>query len=226
MLTQLLTEIQKLKKAILVPILSEHQKEQILAIQDLVLSETNVKVLELLDGNQTMIKKKAKANFKVLGKKAGALLKDLSQAITNFTQADLTTLEQQKHITLDLNGTPFELSLEDVEVVTEDIEGLLVNSNNDVTVALDITLTPELKEEGIARDFINRIQNLRKDKGFEVTDKITIRVAEHPALTTALLKHQSYIQNEVLADELTFGTVQNGDRLELEEGVTVEVMIN
>ena len=150
---------------IMVPILNEKFERQIEAVKDLILSEVNVKELEYLKEDSGVLVKKVKANFKLLGKKYGKQMKAVAAEIAQFDQATISTIEREGKIALNIEGNP-EILLEEVEISTEDIPGLLVASEGKYTVALDITLTEELKEEGIARELVNRIQNLRKEKDF------------------------------------------------------------
>ena len=162
--------------------------------------------------------KKIKPNFKTLGKKVGALMKDTAAAITSMSQQDILRFEQEKEFSLQVAGQPVRLTEEDVEILSEDIPGWQVASEGKLTVALDITLTEGLKDEGIAREFINRVQNLRKDRGFEVTDRIDLKVLNHSSIQRSLINNKDYICTEILATSLDFV-----DRLESEDSVEVEV---
>ena len=162
--------------------------------------------------------KKIKANFKILGKKLGPLMKDAATAISAMSQEDIRQLEQKGAFVVKLNDKQVELTSEDVEISSEDIPGWQVNSQDGLTVALDISITPELKAEGIARELINRVQNLRKDKGFDVTDKIQVKLKKHPSITSAIENNLVYICAEILASsfELT-------DELNTSHAVEIEV---
>jgi isoleucyl-tRNA synthetase len=146
--------------------------------------------------------KKIKANFKLLGKKFGKQMKEVSEVIGKFGQADIALIEKEGKYTLQLAEGPAELLLSEVEILSEDIPGWLVANDGNLTVALDISLTPELIEEGIARELINRIQNMRKESGFEVTDKIKIAIQRHPGLNAAVENFGEFIANQTLAVEI------------------------
>lgn len=205
---------QPLSKA-LVPVLDKKVKNLIVHVTDLIKAETNIKELELVDEATGLISKKAKANFKVLGKKAGAMMKDLSAAITAMNAADIAILEDTGAFSFTIHHSPFTIELEDVELATEDIPGWQVNTDGKLTVALDITISESLKKEGVARELVNRIQNLRKDKDFEVTDKIRVSVEAHPTLKEAFEQNLVYICAEILAIDLSFGDL-NGSADEVE----------
>lgn len=186
----------------MVPALKPDTVELIESIQDLVLSEVNVKELDILQDVSGVLVKKVKPDFKKLGPKYGKLMKQIAGAVGKFGQNDIAQLEEQGHYHLTLEGQEVELLLEDVEVSTEDIPGWLVMTENGVTVALDITLSEELKNEGIARELVNRIQNLRKDSGLEVTDRIALKVQKADGLETAISQNKSYITTETLTETL------------------------
>lgn len=186
----------------MVPALKPDTVELIESIQDLVLSEVNVKELDILQDVSGVLVKKVKPDFKKLGPKYGKLMKQIAGAVGKFGQNDIAQLEEQGHYHLTLEGQEVELLLEDVEVSTEDIPGWLVMTENGVTVALDITLSEELKNEGIARELVNRIQNLRKDSGLEVTDRIALKVQKADGLETAISQNKSYITTETLTQTL------------------------
>lgn len=190
---------------ILVPILDASMKSEIEAVSDIITSEVNIKEIEYLTETTGVIKKSIKPNFKVLGKKAGALMKNLAQAIQQMSESDIATLEAHRTFEILLNDDQsFMLVLEDVEIFAEDVPGWSVASRHGLTVALDIQITPVLEEEGIAREFVNRIQNLRKDKGLEVTDKIKVKVLENSHIKNAILANNDYIRSEILAESLSF----------------------
>jgi isoleucyl-tRNA synthetase len=192
---------QPLSKAI-VPLFKAEQQQAIQMVEELIKSETNIKELQLVDDASDTIVKKAKANFKVLGKKVGGLMKDVAARIQDFNQEEIRSFESSGTFNITMNGTNIELSLEDVEIFTEDIPGWQVASLGPLTVALDIHIDEALKMEGDAREFINRIQNLRKERQLEVTDRIKIIVEHQSELEKAIQKHRQYICSEVLADEI------------------------
>jgi isoleucyl-tRNA synthetase len=187
---------------IMVPVLSKDFQEQFDAVKNIVLSEVNVKEVEYLTDAAGIISKKIKANFKTLGPKYGKLMKQISGEIALFTQEDISQIEKSGVFGLNINGEQVSLSLEDVEIQTEDIPGWLVSSEGGLTIALDINLTEELKQEGIAREFINKIQNIRKDSDFEVTDRIVLKIQKHDFYNAAVLLFKDYISNQTLTSEL------------------------
>lgn len=210
---------------IIVPVLNSSMKEKIEQVKSLVLSEINVKELEYLTENDsTVIKKKIKPNFKLLGTKMGAKMKAVSQAIGNFKQEDITTIEKEGSYTLNIEGESVELLLEEVEIISKDIPGWMVASNKGITVALDITITDALKHEGNARELVNRIQNLRKEKGFEVTDRIKITIEQNDSLTPSIESFKDYISREVLAKQ--FEIIEKLDVAETLDINNVSLKIN
>ncbi len=230
---------------IMVPVLDQHFKEQVEAVSDIIKSEINVKEIEFLDDASGILVKKIKPNFKLLGKKHGKLMKQVAAAINALTQEDIAAIEKVGHYTLGLSvqqpdnvhhqggpttGQPeIEILLEEVEIVSQDIPGWLVTNDNSLTIALDITVTEELKQEGIAREFINRIQNLRKDSGFEVTDKITVAIRQHEKINEALKNFASHIGNQTLAvDVQVVDDIDPAEarEVELDEGVTTLIAVN
>jgi isoleucyl-tRNA synthetase len=202
---------------IMVPVLDDVFKKRLEHIQDLILSEVNVKELEYLSAENEVIVKGIKLNFKALGPKIGSNMKLLSAAVSKMTQDDIRTIEKDGKIELDLGVIKFELAFEDVEISAQDIPGWLVNTNGALTVALDITISETLKKEGIAREFVNRLQNLRKDSGLEVTDKILVRVETDEITWGAILDFKLYICSEILADDLIHVKgLQNGAEIDIE----------
>ena len=193
---------------VLIPVLNLEIRRQIEHIAPLIQSEVNVKAIEFVDDASGILKKKVKPNFKALGPKFGKQMKDVAAAITAVTEAELKQLEATGALQL---GT-FDLQLSDIEIVTEDIPGWLVANEGGITVALDVTISDELRREGIARDFVNRIQNLRKDRDFDVTDKINITLERNDALLAeAIEANQDYIRQEVQALKLDLVPGLNGD---------------
>jgi len=184
---------------ILIPVMGDHLKEQVESGKNLILSEVNVKELEYITDAAAFLVKKAKPDFKKLGPKYGKLMKSIASAISDFSREDIKQLEQDEEILLKIDGNEVLLSLSDVEIISEDIPGWQVSNMGNLTVALDTTITPQLWEEWIARELINRIQNLRKEKNFEVTDKITVKLLKNDEINTAVLNNLSYICSETLA---------------------------
>jgi len=211
---------------VLLPVLDKSFQAQVEAVEDLILSELNVKAFEYVSDASGIIKKGIKPNFKTLGKRLGKQMKAGKAAIEAFTQADIAQLERAGTYTLDLDGTAFELTMEDVTITSEDIEGWMVASDAEITVALDVTLTPELIAEGVARELVNRIQNLRKDKGLDVTDRIALTIENHEAITNARTQFKDYICAEVLATELTVvDALSTGDTVEFIDDVSLKMQI-
>jgi len=209
----------------MVPILNENFERQIEAVKDLILSEVNVKELEYLKEDSGVLVKKVKANFKLLGRKYGKQMKAVAAAIAQFGQADISTIEREGKFTLDIEGNP-EILLEEVEISTEDIPGLLVANEGKYTVALDITLTDELKQEGIARELVNRIQNLRKEKDFELTDNINLMIKNVEGIDAVIANYKEYICTEVLAKEVkVLDSVAEALEVEVDENMTTEIAI-
>lgn len=184
---------------IMVPVLDENFKENFESVKNLILSEVNVKEVEYIKDTSGILVKRIKPNFKTLGPKYGKLMKSISASIGNMNQNDISKLEQEGAYHLKFDGQEVPLTLEDVEIISEDIPGWQVANEGNLTVALDITVSEKLHEEGIAREFVNRIQNLRKDKGFDVTDKINVRIQKNPVLDHAITIHSAYIGSQTLA---------------------------
>lgn len=189
---------------VLIPVLDRSMQTLLEGVEDLIKAEVNVKEISYLQADNTFISKKIKPNFVALGKKLGAKMKPVTAALTNFSQSDIARLEKEGSYTLSLPDGPVILELADTEISSEDIPGWTVASKGKLTVALDITITPELAAEGIAREFVNRIQKIRKDSGFELTDKIFVQVMGPASLTDALANFKTYICAEILADRLEF----------------------
>ena len=187
---------------IMIPIDSESQKEEILAVADLIKSEVNVKEIQVLDDASDILVKQIKPNFKVLGPRFGQDMKAVANVVNNFTADDIKKIEQKGILDVQINGKSITLERGDVEITSQDIEGWLVASQGALTVALDVTLTDELKKEGIARELVNRIQNLRKDSGYELTDRIVVQFQKDEQIINAINKNLDYIKTETLTEEL------------------------
>jgi isoleucyl-tRNA synthetase len=187
---------------IMIPVMDEKVRHQIDAVKNLILSEVNIRDIEYINASAGILVKKIKPNFKTLGPKYGKLMKQISAFVTGFDQEQITAIELLGKLNIIIEGQNIELELTDVEIQTEDIPGWVISTLGNITVALDVTVTPELKDEGIARELINRIQNLRKDKQFEVTDKISVEVEKHEDIVTAIKHNFNYICNEILATSL------------------------
>ncbi len=187
---------------IMIPVLNETDKKEIEAVADLIKSEVNVKEIELISDDSGILVKQIKPNFKVLGPRFGKDMKLVASKINTLEAKDITTIEQEGQMTIEINGENVTLESGDVEITSQDIEGWLVASNSGVTVALDVTISEELKKEGVARELVNRIQNLRKDSGFEVTDRIHVQLQNEPSIAQTVATNAAYIKEETLADTL------------------------
>ncbi|MCB0646882.1 MAG: isoleucine--tRNA ligase [Saprospiraceae bacterium] len=209
---------------ILLPALSEEFKAQVMKVDDLIKAEVNVKEIELLEDTSGIISKKAKANFKTLGKRLGGAMKAASQIIAALSQEDIASIERTGTYDLVIDGQNYALTLEDFEIISEDIPGWQVANDKEITVALDITITEELESEGIAREIVNRIQNIRKSSDFDVTDKILVSLEPAESVSTAVAKFSDYIKNEVLAQELTLES-NDGESIELVEGTAINIKV-
>ncbi|MDX8337990.1 isoleucine--tRNA ligase [Draconibacterium sp. IB214405] len=187
---------------IMVPVLNPHFKEQFEAVSSIILAEVNVKEVEFLTDTAGVIKKKIKPNFKALGPKYGKMMKQIAGAVNQLDQNAISAFESAGEYELSLGDEKIVLALDDVEIQTEDIPGWTVATEGHMTIALDINVSEELKQEGIAREFINKIQNLRKDSGFEVTDRITLTVLKHEEYNLAVENYREYICAQTLADAL------------------------
>ena len=210
----------------MVPVLNDKVKSQIEAVKELVLSEVNVKELEFMTSDSGILVKKVKPNFKTLGPKFGQQMKAISQAISKFTSEDISTIEEEESYPLDIGGSEIQIDLSDVIITTEDIPGWVVTSMNGITVALDISLSDNLISEGLAREVINRVQNLRKDLGFEVTDRIEITLSAEEKLANAINNNLNYICSETLADEIRiipYNSLEKVEEMELTEGVFTRI---
>lgn len=192
---------------ILLPILDKGFKAQVEQVKNLILSETNIKDIEYITDTAGFIKKKIKPNFKSLGAKVGKDMKVVAEEINNLGQEDIAKLEEEG--SLQLLNTQYSILTTDVEIIAEDVPGWQVANLGKLTVALDVTLTNELKEEGVSREFINRVQNMRKNTGFEVTDRITVIANAAASIEEAVNKNLLYICAEILADSITFDNQLN-----------------
>ena len=206
---------------VMIPVLDEQQRKEIQAVSDLIKSEVNVKELELIDDASGILVKQIKPNFKVLGPRFGKDMKLITQKINQFTADDIQKIEREGQIEVEVNGKMLTLELQDVEITSQDIEGWLVANSGNITVALDITISEELKKEGIARELVNRIQNIRKDSGFEVTDKIDVTLQKDGTVEDAVQQNIEYIKNETLTANLDLAEeVDNGLEISFDEVAT------
>ena len=199
---------------IMIPVLDNKDREEIEAVSELIKSEVNVKEIQLLDDASGILVKRIKPNFKTLGPKFGKEMKQIAQVVNGFTQNDIQKIEQDGELTIELNNKSITLQLQDVEISSQDIEGWMVATSGKLTVALDVTINEELRNEGVARELVNRIQNIRKDSGFEVTDKITVKILKDGFVEVAVQNNIEYIKTETLTAELVFEE-------KLDEGVEI-----
>ncbi|OQA02358.1 MAG: Isoleucine--tRNA ligase [Bacteroidetes bacterium ADurb.Bin408] len=213
---------------ILIPVLNPVFEEQLRKVESLILSEVNVKNAEYLYDTTGFIVKKIKPNFKTLGPRYGKIMKQIAAAIQSFGNNEIGIIERENTYGFVCENQQVVLTQEDVVISTEDVPGWLVTSMNGLTVALDTTITPELKEEGIAREIINRIQNLRKEKGFEVTDKINVAIQHHDEINSAIHNNISYICAEILADDIQIVECiqqESADEVEVIDNLTTKIVI-
>lgn len=187
---------------IMVPILSDNEQENIEAVKDLIMNEVNVKAINFVTDASGILVKRIKPDFKKLGPKCGKNMKTVAQMLTEFSQEQIAELEKNGQYTLDVAGASVVVEKGDVEILSEDIPGWLVANNGQITIALDVTITDELKEEGIAREFVNRIQNIRKSSGFEITDKILVEIEKKAEINAAVEHFAQYIASQVLANDV------------------------
>ena len=212
---------------IMIPVMDEEQKRNIQAVESLILSEVNVKELHFVDSASEMLVKRVKPDFRKLGPRYGKIMKSLAQHIQEMDPRQINELEKTGSLLLRVDGQEAVITLDDVEIISEDIPGWLVGNEGRLTVALDITLTGDLEKEGIARELVNRIQNLRKAKEFEITDRITIRLSSHPAFDEAITANVDYIRNQVLADEITIVREELDDPIEIDDQpLTISILKN
>ncbi|MGO4817316.1 isoleucine--tRNA ligase [Flavobacterium sp. W22_SRS_FP1] len=203
---------------VMIPVLDENQKLEIEAVSDLIKAEVNVKEILLLDDASGVLVKQIKPNFKTLGPRFGKDMGLISREIKYFSPEKIAQLESNGVIDVIIGGKSITLSMEDVEISSQDIEGWLVANSNGITVALDIVISPELKKEGIARELVNRIQNIRKESGFEVTDKIKVHLQKNDTLEEAVKSNEEYIKSETLTEELVFEeNLENSTEIEFDE---------
>lgn len=187
---------------VLIPALSAKMKNQVEKVENLIKSEVNVKEIEYLAADNSFIKKKIKANFVALGKRLGPKMKAVASSLSSFNQQQIAVLEKEGHISLLIDSEPLILQIDEVEITSEDIPGWIVANKGTLTVALDVTITPELENEGNARELVNRIQKIRKDNGYELTDRIVVKLTEEDRLKNSVTQFNNYICAEILADSL------------------------
>ena len=205
-------------QCIMIPVVDEAQKQHIEAVKDLIMNEVNVKEIKFVDGAAGVLVKKVKCDFKKLGPKFGKQMKAVAAAVAGMSQEAIAELEKNGSYTFQLEGGEAVVEAADVEIFSEDIPGWLVANEGKLTVALEVTLTDELKREGIARELVNRIQNIRKSSGFEITDKIAIALSKNPNTDDAINEYNTYICNQVLANSLVLADeVENGTEINFDD---------
>ena len=211
---------------IMIPLENEEQKSSILAVANLIKHEVNIKEIELLEDASDILVKQIKPNFKTLGPKFGREMKSIANAIRNFSKEEISKIELEGKIPIELDGKMINLELSDVEISSKDIEGWLVANEGSITVALDVTISENLRREGVARELINRIQNARKDRGLEVTDKIKLTVLKFEDIEESINKNKEYIMSETLTEELVF-VDQLIDGIDVEfDAIKSKILIN
>jgi isoleucyl-tRNA synthetase len=210
---------------ILLPVLDEDFQGQVEAVKDLILAEVNVKEIEYITDTDGVIKKKIKPNFKTLGRMLGKNMKAGSAIINGLGQAEIASIEASNSYELIVGDDKYDLTLEDFEIVSEDIPGWQVANDRDLTVALDVTITERLALEGLAREVVNRVQNLRKNSGFEVTDRIAIILSDDDKIAAVIKAHGDYIKAETLGDSIELATNLEGEEEELNDGVKTVVQV-
>jgi isoleucyl-tRNA synthetase len=210
----------------MIPIENEEQKVSILAVANLIKHEVNIKEIELLEDASDILVKQIKPNFKTLGPKFGREMKSIANAIRNFSKEEISKIELEGEIPIEIDGKMINLELSDVEISSKDIEGWLVANEGSITVALDVTISEDLRREGVARELINRIQNARKDRGLEVTDRIKLTILKFGDLQESIDNNKEYIMSETLTEELVF-VDQLIDGLDIEfDTIKSKILIN
>mgnify|MGYP000254349977 FL=1 len=205
-----------------IPAIDATQKARIEAVQQLILDEVNVKTLKFVDGS--MLEKTVKCNFRVMGKKFGKLMKGVAGAVAALSQEDIARLEAEGRIGLCVEGTTVTVERADVDIVSEDIPGWVVANEGNLTVALDVTLTDELRNEGMAREIVKRVQAYRKESGFEITDRIRVKIQSNPEIAAALSAYGDYVAGQVLADSIELADRVEGTEFDF-DGFKVNVNI-
>ncbi|PJB13205.1 MAG: isoleucine--tRNA ligase [Flavobacteriales bacterium CG_4_9_14_3_um_filter_40_17] len=212
-------------QTVMIPVFNDKDREEIKAVSHLIQSEVNVKNIVLLEDESEILIKQIKPNFKTLGPRFGKDIGLISKVIKNLSKQEIATLERDGTLTLNIQEKVVNLSLDDVEILASEVAGWLVATDKGITVALDKNISPELKNEGIARELVNRIQNYRKDSGFEVTDKIRIQILRHPQVQMAVSRNETYIMDETLANELKLvDKLKNGIDIQF-DGIETKLFI-
>ena len=211
---------------IMIPVSNSDQKNEIKAVSDLIKNEVNVKEIQLLEGGSDILVKNIKPNFKTLGPKYGRLMKDISNAVSKLNANDIKKLEQTGNIELAINEKSIIFEISDFEIVSQDIEGWLVAHEGALTVALDIVIDKNLKDEGISREFVSKIQTMRKNSGFEVTDRINVFIKHASNIVDAIDNNINYIKSETLAEDLkTVKELNDGEEISFDD-IKTKISIN
>ncbi len=213
---------------ILIPVPDDVFRRKFEAVRDLILAEVNVKSVEYIDDTSSILVKKVKPDFKLLGPRYGRLMKEIGKVISELSQQEIASFERSGKLSIEIDGRNVELSTGDVEIISEDIPGWQVANDGKLTVALDVSVTDELRYEGIAREFVNRIQNFRKESGFDVTDKITVLIEDHELIREAINRHSAYIGSQTLATRVeVVGKFTNGNVREIEiDDVPIKIAVS
>ncbi len=212
---------------IMIPVVDEAQRENISAVKSLILNEVNVKELNFVDSASGILVKKVKPDFKKLGPRYGKIMKQLATYVQNMEQSDIHLLEKQGKFSFQIENQQVEITTDDVEIISEDIPGWLVGNEDKLTIALDITISDDLRKEGIARELVNRIQNLRKSKDFEITDRILVKVSSNPQFDEAIKDFSSYIQSQVLADDIQIVDSKLENEIDIDDTpLTIDIQKN
>lgn len=204
-------------QCISIPVTDSLMKERLEQMQQLILDEVNVKELRFVDGSEGMLVKKVKCNFRTMGKKYGKMMKAVNEAVVGMTQEQIAELESKQQVVLSVEGQDITVEAVDVEIISEDIPGWTVANDGNLTVALDIEITDELKNEGIAREIVKRIQGIRKESGFEIVDRIKVEITDVPAIAAAVQGFGDYICGQVLANSLSLGSPSEGVEVDFED---------
>ena len=211
---------------IIIPVLDPKIQEQLEKVKNLVLNEINVKEVEFITNTEGLITKKIKPNFKTLGKKYGKMMKDIAAAFAQFSQSDISAIEASENYTFALPAGEVTLDKADYEITSEDMPGWLVATEGKLTVAMDITITDALKKEGVARELINRIQNLRKEKDFEITDKVEVAIVKRDDVAESLAEYATYVCEQTLCGNITLvDSLEGADKVEWENGEMLHISI-
>lgn len=210
---------------LMIPVLDAKIESQLRGVEDLIKNEVNVKEIEYIKESEGVIKKKAKANFKTLGAKLGPKMKAAAAIINNLDQKSIALMERNKSLNIEIEGTPIVLSVEDLEIIAEDIPGWSVANKDNLTVALDININEQLRDEGNARELVNRIQKIRKESNFDLTDRIILRLEKNEKLSPSIINFNSYICAEILADNIEFfNNIESGIDIEVNE-ITIKTQL-